>query len=175
MKPLTRSFSLLLSLILTTPTYADPSAPGVSIDHPDSKWRILMTPEGYSDVAFDKRAGFIDREYLSGEWGAAIHYTGGSNPTEAIWFRKVFAFPCWETNSNFAVTQEMTFDTPAQNDDGANRLFSKIANSDVEITIRYEMIKTTSGIAQGTERNSSGGAGTFTLSKSLCCCSRPTK
>ncbi len=160
----------LFNLFLTTALLplislrADPSAPGVSIDHPESKWRILMTAEGYSDVAFDKRGGFVDREYLSGEWAAAIHYEGGSNPEEAIWFRKVFAFPCWETNSNFEVTQPMTVDTPNVNVHGAERLFSIIANEDVEITIRYEMIDTGTGIAQGTTAHGVGGDGSSVLS-----------
>ncbi|MGB6221014.1 hypothetical protein, partial [Haloferula sp.] len=55
---------------------AQPSVPGVGIVN--LNWAIIMTPEGYSDVAVDNRPGFEGREYLSREWAAAVFYTGGA-------------------------------------------------------------------------------------------------
>jgi len=144
------------------PVWALPSIPGVAIENPD--WAILMTPEGYSDVALDRREGFVGREYLSGEWGAAIHYAGGASPSGPIWLRGQWGFPCWTTNSNFSVLDPIGFDAPAQNGDGFARLVSRIGNGDVEITIRYEMIDTVTGIAQGEVPASDGGGGSSVTS-----------
>jgi len=47
-------------------------------------WVILLTDWGYADLALDQTPGFVGREYLSGEWAAAVLYTGGQNPTNAI-------------------------------------------------------------------------------------------
>lgn len=153
---------LALLGLSSLPLAAEQSIPAVAIGNPN--WAILMTPEGYSDVALDNRPGFQGREYLSGEWAASIFYTGGSNPSGPIWLRKVWAFPCWDTNSNFTVDQVIAGDTPPFNSDGFQRFYSRISNGDLEITMRYEMIDTTTGIDQGDEKEGTGGAGSSTTS-----------
>lgn len=168
-----KSLKNLVSVVMIAaiaPVLADPSAPGVPIESADSEWEIIVTPEGYSDLLLDKRPGFLGREYLSGEWAAAIHYEGGSNPTEAIWFRKTWAFPCWDSNSNFSVVKPVTPITtePDPSVQGAFLITSAesiIKNDDVEITILYEMVDSGegNGIAQGDEPISSE-AGNFTRS-----------
>jgi hypothetical protein len=57
---------------------------------------------------------------------------------------------------------DFAFDMPPMNSDGFNRFLSKITNGDVEITIRYEMLDTLTGIAQGIEPAGSGEPGTST-------------
>ena len=37
-------------------------------------WNITLTDAGYSDFLLDNTPGFEGREYLSGEWGAAVGY-----------------------------------------------------------------------------------------------------
>ncbi|MGB6222314.1 hypothetical protein, partial [Haloferula sp.] len=136
-----------------------PSISGVEIANPE--WSIIMTPEGYSDVALDKRPGFDGREYLSGEWAAAVKYSGSAGP---IWLRKTWGFPCWDTNSNFTVVDPVGIDTPQTNSDDFLRFISRISNGVLEITIRYEMVDTATGIEQGDERASAEGDGGSTTS-----------
>jgi len=149
----------LLLALLFPPAHALPSIPGIVIENPD--WAIIMTPEGYSDVAIDRRAGFVGREYLSGEWAAAIHYTGGADPEGPIWLREVWGFPCWTSNSNFTVSQPI--EAFAANGDGFTRFDSIVANGDVEITMTYEMLDAGSGIAQG-EAPASAASGGHSIS-----------
>ena len=93
--------SLRLAIFFLTPLVllAPPSSRGqlVSSGYPVSnpEWEILMTDWGYADLALDLRPGFVGREYLSGEWAAAVHYVGGQNPTNAIWFQPQWFFPDW--------------------------------------------------------------------------------
>ena len=37
-------------------------------------WNITLTDAGYSDYLLDNTPGFEGREYLCGEWGAAVGY-----------------------------------------------------------------------------------------------------
>ena len=37
-------------------------------------WNVTLTDYGYSDFLLDNTPGFQGREYLSGEWGAAVSY-----------------------------------------------------------------------------------------------------
>ena len=73
-------------------------------------WFINLTSFDYADIAADIPGGRSDpqyfREYLSGEWGAAIGYQG----TRAVeWFEPNFVFPDWTTNSTFVVTSPFNF------------------------------------------------------------------
>ena len=43
-------------------------------------WNITLTDAGYSDFLLDNTPGFEGREYLSGEWGAAVSYQPASGP-----------------------------------------------------------------------------------------------
>ncbi|WP_193213756.1 hypothetical protein [Luteolibacter marinus] len=147
--------------LLPVPSDALPSVPGVGIVNPE--WTIVMTPEGYSDVAIDQRPGFEGREYLSGEWAAALSYTGGGNPAGPVWFREVWGYPCWTTNSNFIVLDEIGVDNPPTNGQFI-RLVSRISNGDVEVTIHYEMVDSVTGIDQGDVPAGNGPPGGSTTS-----------
>lgn len=161
-RPLPAALALAALLpAAVSPLTALPSIPGVLIGNPE--WGIIMTPEGYSDVALDQRPGFVGREYLSGEWAAAIHYTGGSNPAGPIWFRSVWGFPCWTSNSNFSVVEAIVNLGP--NGGSFDRYRSIITNGDVEITMHYEMIDTVGGIEQGLSPASAGSGSSLTSSR----------
>lgn len=120
-------------------------------------WNITLTDSGYSDYLIDNTPGFEGREYLSGEWGAAVAYKVGGSSKSPRWMEPNFAFPDWQTNSNFHVVTPITL--IASNADGLPIAQSVIANNDIEITIRYEMIDTVTGIPMGITAASAGGAG----------------
>jgi hypothetical protein len=48
---------------------------GVTVGNPD--WKIIISPYGYSDLLLDCRPEFENREFLSGEWAAAVCFTKG--------------------------------------------------------------------------------------------------
>lgn len=120
-------------------------------------WNITLTDSGYSDYLIDNTPGFEGREYLSGEWGAAVGYQVGGSTKSPRWMEPNFAFPDWNTNSNFHIVTPITL--IASNADGLPIAQSVIANNDIEITIRYEMIDTVTGIPMGVTAASAGGAG----------------
>ena len=63
-------------------------------------WNITLTDFGYSDFLLDNTPGFEGREYLSGEWGAAMGYqvAGGPNVT-AQWLESKGGQPRhWQTH-----------------------------------------------------------------------------
>lgn len=120
-------------------------------------WNITLTDSGYSDYLIDNTPGFEGREYLSGEWGAAVAYNVGNSSKSPRWMEPNFAFPDWQTNSNFHVVSPITL--VASNASGLPIAQSVIANNDIEITIRYEMIDTVTGIPMGITAASAGGAG----------------
>ena len=66
-------------------------------------WNITLTDAGYSDFLFDNTPGFEGREYLSGEWGAAVGYqlAGGDGRVAAMAREPNFSFPDWVTDSGF--------------------------------------------------------------------------
>jgi hypothetical protein len=132
---------------------------GFPVQNPD--WEILVTEFGYADLALDRRPGFVGREYLSGEWAAAIFYGGGSNPPAPVWFQKQWFFPDWESNSTFEVEKTFEIANPANpmNADGFTVYQSIIRNADVRVTITYEMLDSVTGIAQGNAAKSAGAAG----------------
>jgi hypothetical protein len=133
---------------------------GFQVQNPN--WEILITDYGYADLLLDRRPGFIGREFLSGEWAAAVLYAGGQNPTGPIWFQKQWFFPDWVSNSNFGV--EQGFRTIGTNASLFRIYQSVITNRDLRITMTYEMLDSTNGIAQGTTRKSAGGAGSSVTS-----------
>lgn len=119
-------------------------------------WFINLTAFGYADIAADVQGSRTDpqyfREYLSGEWGAAIGYQGAPG---VEWFEPSFVFPDWTTNSTFAVTTPFGFQdrdgnrAPDVNADGFNIYTSTIANATFSVTQTYEFLNTGIGIAQG--------------------------
>jgi len=162
-----RAGQVFLAVILTAvlwPAVARaqlPSTGGHPVSNPE--WQILPTDWGYADLAFDLRPGFSGREYLSGEWAAAVHYTGGQNPTNAIWFQPQWFFPDWVSDSNFGV-QTNFISTGTVNANGFTIYRSTITNKDLRVTMTYEMLDSTNGIPQGMTPKSAGGASSNTLS-----------
>ena len=71
-------------------------------------WQIALTDYGYSDYLGDLTPGFEGREYLSGEWGAAVGYAQAGNVRTPTWLEPNFVYPDWTTNSNFQVVSAIT-------------------------------------------------------------------
>ncbi len=120
-------------------------------------WNITLTDAGYSDLLLDNTPGFEGREYLSGEWGAAVGYKVGATTRSPKWLERNFIYPDWITNSNFNVVSPIAL--IGSNADGLPIAQSVIANNDLEITIRYEMLDTVTGMPMGVAAASNGGAG----------------
>lgn len=120
-------------------------------------WNITLTDFGYSDFLLDNTPGFEGREYLSGEWGAAVGYTRGNANKAPTWLEPNFLFPDWNTNSDFTVVMPITL--IASNADGLPVAQSILSNGDLEVTIRYEMLDTVTGMPMGVSAASDGGAG----------------
>ena len=152
-------FSALTAWICSTSAHGQLVSSGLAVQNPE--WEILVTDAGYADLALDRRPGFEGREYLSGEWAAAVFYAGGRNPTGPIWFQKQFLYPDWESNSDFGVEKAVNFANPQspKNTDGFFVYQSIITNRDLRITITYEMLDSVTGVAQGTAPKSAGGVG----------------
>ena len=129
-----------------------------SVANPD--WNIWLTDYGYSDFLFDNTPGFVGREYLSGEWGAAIGYHRANGTVQSPRFLDPqFSFPDWATLSTFGVKTPMT--PLPLNVDNLPAAESVITNSDLQITLHAEMFDTIVGTPMGTSPASAGGAGTF--------------
>ncbi len=123
-------------------------------------WNITLTDFGYSDFLLDNTPGFEGREYLSGEWGAAVGYqvSGGPNVT-AEWLEPNFVYPDWPTNSTFTVVTPIT--QTGLNADNLPIAQSVIANTHLQITQRFEMLDTVFGTPMGTKPASAAGADTI--------------
>jgi hypothetical protein len=130
------------------------------------KFEILVTDYGYADLMLDRRRGFKGREYLSGEWAAAVHYTGGQNPSGPRWFQPQFFFPDWVSNSDFGIAQGFGIANPSvpTNMYGYTIYSSIITNRDLKVTFNYDMIdfgtNETQRLVLGLGPKSAGGAGT---------------
>ncbi len=111
-------------------------------------WNITLTDAGYSDFLLDNTPGFEGREYLSGEWGAAVGYQVAGHPiTAPQWLEKYFSFPDWTNNSTFTVVTPLT--QTLLNADNLPIAQSVIANADLQITLRHEMLDTVVGTPMG--------------------------
>lgn len=152
---LSRAIALVAALLLS---HLSATAQSLTLANPH--WNITLTDFGYSDFLLDNTPGFEGREYLSGEWGAAIGYqvSGGPNVT-AQWLEPQFVYPDWATNSTFTVSTPITLG--ASNADNLPIAQSVIANDHLEITQRFEMLDTVTGTPMGTSPASTGGAGSF--------------
>ena len=120
-------------------------------------WEISLTDFGYSDYLFDLTPGFEGREYLSGEWGAAVTYSKDGKTVAPTWLEPRFSFPDWDTNSNFSTIQPMTVGT------GANGLptgSSIVGNNDIRITQNISFVDTLVGTPMGWTAASASGTGT---------------
>lgn len=149
--------TLLISFLLLTP--AAKAQPGAVVPVQNPEWEILITPFGYSDLLFDRRPGFEGREYLSGEWAAAVGYDLDGETVMPVWFEPDWIAPDWETNSDFGVVpggpanQPIYFANPTDpnNADGFPVYQSVITNAHLRITMTYEMIDTVDGMEMGLE------------------------
>ncbi len=123
-------------------------------------WNITLTDAGYSDFLLDNTPGFEGREYLSGEWGAAVGYEpSGGAVVSPIWFEKNFWFPDWVTDSNFGVKSSIA--QIGLNADNLPIAQAVLTNSHLEITLHHEMLDTVVGTPMGITPASSPEAGTF--------------
>jgi hypothetical protein len=69
-------------------------ATGQGLTLANQHWNITLTDAGYSDYLLDNTPGFEGREYLSGEWGAAVGYTvEGGAVVSPLWLEKQSGSP----------------------------------------------------------------------------------
>ncbi|MBI1397813.1 MAG: PEP-CTERM sorting domain-containing protein [Betaproteobacteria bacterium] len=125
-------------------------------------WEIFVSDYGYSDYLGDHTPGFEGREYLSGEWGAAVGYSNGATTVSPTWLERNFIYPDWTTNSTFSVITPLNVNS--FNADGLPIADSLIANGDISIGQRLEIVDTRVGTPMGTSPASAGGAGSAILS-----------
>ena len=121
-------------------------------------WNITLSDYGYSDFLLDNTPGFEGREYLSGEWGSAVAYTKDGVDVPPTWLDPQFLYPDWQSNSNFLVVQGIHL--VGVNLAGLPIAESTIANSDLAITLRFEMVDTVVGTPMGTTAASAAGPAT---------------
>ncbi|HYG21668.1 MAG TPA: hypothetical protein VEH04_02715 [Verrucomicrobiae bacterium] len=144
---------------------ADAQLPSSGFPVKNRKFEMLVTDYGYADLALDRRKGFKGREYLSGEWAAAVHYTGGMNPTGPKWFQPQWFFPDWVSNSDFKIQKGFNIADPfiPTNMSGFNVYSSIITNRDLRVTFLYDTIdfgtNATQQLALGLSAKSAGGIG----------------
>ncbi len=153
----------LMSFLVLALLLALSRAPAQTLTLANPHWNITLSDFGYSDFMLDNTPGFEGREYLSGEWGAAVGYQIVGRPvTSPEWLEPQFVFPDWDTRSTFRVVTPLT---PAGlNADGLPIAQSVIDNRDVEVTLRYEMLDTVVGTPMGMKPASGTGAPMFLLS-----------
>jgi uncharacterized repeat protein (TIGR02543 family) len=150
--------TLVLASVAALLTLSGASGQGLMLANPH--WNITLTDYGYSDFLFDNTPGFEGREYLSGEWGAAVGYQVSGGPSVASeWLQPLFLYPDWPTNSNFTVVSPLT--DAGLNADGLPIAQSVIKNAHLQITQRFEMLDTVTGTPMGTNPASAGGSGAF--------------
>jgi len=126
-------------------------------------WNITLTDYGYADFLLDNTPGFEGREYLSGEWGAAVGYTTGETAVGPKWLDPQWMYPDWPTLSPFHVVSPIAL-TGALNADGLPVAQSIIANNDLQITLHYEMLDTVTGTPMGVTPASATATGATLLS-----------
>jgi hypothetical protein len=158
--PRTLSLACWALLAVSTSGWAQETAwgsPYIIVGTPN--WEIQLTDSGYSDYLGDLTPGFQGREYLSGEWAAAVGYKKGSQTVTPTWLEPKFVFPDWETNSNFTTQSPMT--QIGVNSQNLPITSSVISNGDLRITQRAELIDTVTGMALGYSAASAAGSGQF--------------
>ena len=152
------SVALFAALAILTSSGATPAQGQLLLANPH--WNITLSDFGYSDFLLDNTPGFEGREYLSGEWGAAVGYQVVGGATVAPqWLEPQFYYPDWMTDSSFGVVTPLT--EIGLNVDGLPIAQSVITNSHLEITLRHEMIDSVVGIAMGATAASASGSGAF--------------
>lgn len=149
-RPLHTTFACIVALACA------PSAHAVwnwaTLTGPD--WEISLSDAGYSDYLLDLTPTFSGREYLSGEWGAAVGYSVGSSVQAPTWLEPEFSFPDWTTNSDFAVVQPMTLGD--SNSQGLPTASSILENGALRVTQNVQIIETLIGTPMGLSPASTG-------------------
>ena len=140
--------AVVLGLGLVLPVNGDPIT-GTPVSSPT--WEILVTDYGYADFALDRRPGFVGREYLSGEWAAAIGYETDEGAVGPLWLQPQWFYPDWTSNSDFGVEQGVA---PVSRGSPTNvwgfPIFqSTVTNRHLRVTLLYEMLDSGTGIAAG--------------------------
>src|SRR5512145_388757 len=98
---------VVLSVLILLVPCRQAEAQGLALANPH--WNITLSDYGYSDFLLDNTPGFEGREYLSGEWGAAIAYQPSGGAALAPRFLDpMFLFPDWPTLSTFDVKSPLT-------------------------------------------------------------------
>jgi hypothetical protein len=131
------------------------SSTGGSLSLANPNWNITLTDFGYSDFLLDNTPGFEGREYLSGEWGSAVAYNRNGQENSPKWLEPNFLYPDWQTNSDFHVVEGIH--VIGTNLDGLPIAQSVIANNDLEVTLRFEMVDTITGTPMGVKPASAAG------------------
>src|SRR6188768_3595000 len=72
-----------------------PQMASAQVQLANPNWNITLTDFGYADLLFDNTPGLEGREYLSGEWGAAVSYQAGATTVTPQWLEPNFIFPDW--------------------------------------------------------------------------------
>lgn len=157
-------FNLICLAFLPAWSFAQGSSTGYIVH--SCKWDMLPTDYGYADLALDRRRGFDGREFLSGEWACAVYYQGGTLPALPRWLTPMFFYPDWPTaGPHFGVEKAFNIADPFNptNVYGFNIYQSTITNTDLRISMKYEMLdlgtNPTARLAQGLMAASAGGAG----------------
>jgi hypothetical protein len=161
-------FTGLLSSVLILASSERASAQLISSGYPvkNRNFQMLVTDYGYADLALDERCGFEGREYLSGEWAAAVYYSGGSNPSGPRWLQPQWYYPDWVSNSDFAIQKAFGLANPTvpTNMYGYKVYSSTITNRDLRITMTYDTVRfgkdESDRLVLGLSAKSAGGIGT---------------
>lgn len=154
-----RALAALIAIAASSILSSSVHSQTTSLTLANPNWNITLTDYGYSDFLLDNTPGFEGREYLSGEWGAAVAYTAGGNAVSPKWLERDFLFPDWHTNSDFSVATPIT--QTGVNADGLPIAQSVIENNELRITLRFEMIDTVVGTPMGIKAASSAGDPAF--------------
>lgn len=143
---LIQAILVLLPALALTFCVCSAKAQGLTLANPH--WNITLSDFGYSDLLLDNTPGFEGREYLSGEWGAAVAYQpAGAALLAPRFLEPMFLFPDWPTLSTFEVKTPLT--QTGLNADSLPIAQSVITNGHLEITLRHEMLDTVVGTPMG--------------------------
>jgi len=154
--------SFVAVLLCSEPGHAQFVFSGLPIE--SKKFHFLVSEYGYSDSFLDQHWGFKGREYLSGEWAAALYYEGGHLSPMARWLTPMFVFPDFVTTGpHFGVKMSFHFALNPTNAYGFPVFQSIITNADIEITMTYDIVDVgtnqTDQVAIGLIPASVGGSG----------------
>jgi hypothetical protein len=133
----------LLSINLASEEIIREQPKGLNLSCPQAcnEWDITLDDYGYSDWINFRPLSVPSHEMLSGEWAAAIYYNGIPNG-QSMWLTRQFICPTFTTNSDFQVTQPMTY---IGGTDSAEAVIYRLIPGDstpdtLKITIGYHLV-----------------------------------